>query len=89
MKEPVPQLGTGSICGRASRVEEGGTPFVNESVSVGARFFPQRDLSNAYALQGDTSKARTAYQDFLALWKDADPNIPILQQAKSEYAKLK
>jgi eukaryotic-like serine/threonine-protein kinase len=43
----------------------------------------------AYALQGDTSKARTAYQDFLALWKDADPNIPILQQAKSEYAKLK
>ncbi len=43
----------------------------------------------AYALQGDTSKARTAYQDFLALWKDADPEIPILQQAKSEYAKLK
>jgi len=43
----------------------------------------------AYALAGDTSKARTAYQDFFALWKDADPNIPILQQAKSEYAKLK
>ena len=45
--------------------------------------------ARAYALQGDSSKARTAYQDFLALWKDADPNIPILQQAKSEYAKLK
>ncbi len=47
------------------------------------------ESGRAYALQGDTSKARTAYQDFLALWKDADPNIPILQQAKSEYAKLK
>ena len=44
-------------------------------------------LARAYALQGDTAKARTAYQDFLALWKDADPDIPILQQAKAEYAK--
>jgi len=47
------------------------------------------ESGRAYALQGDTSKARTAYQDFLALWKDADPEIPILQQAKAEYAKLK
>ena len=46
-------------------------------------------LARAYALQGDNAKARTAYQDFLALWKDADPDIPILQQAKAEYAKLK
>ncbi|MFY9527271.1 MAG: tetratricopeptide repeat protein, partial [Candidatus Acidiferrales bacterium] len=46
-------------------------------------------LARAYALSGDTAKSRTAYQDFLALWKDADPNIPILQQAKAEYAKLK
>ena len=46
-------------------------------------------LARAYALQGDTAKARTAYQDFLTLWKDADPDIPILQQAKAEYAKLK
>jgi predicted Zn-dependent protease len=45
-------------------------------------------LARAYALQGDTSKARRAYQDFLALWKDADQDIPILQQAKAEYAKL-
>jgi serine/threonine protein kinase/Flp pilus assembly protein TadD len=45
-------------------------------------------LARAYALQGDTAKARTAYQDFLALWKDADPDIPILKQAKAEYAKL-
>jgi serine/threonine protein kinase len=48
----------------------------------------QLQLARAYALQGDTSKARTAYQDFLALWKDADPDVPILLQAKSEYAKL-
>ena len=45
-------------------------------------------LARSYALAGDTAKSRTAYQDFLALWKDADPDIPILQQAKSEYAKL-
>ena len=45
-------------------------------------------LGRAYALQGDTAKARKAYQDFLALWKDADPDIPILKQAKAEYAKL-
>jgi tetratricopeptide (TPR) repeat protein len=46
-------------------------------------------LARAYALQGDSAKARTAYQDFFALWKDADPDIPILIAAKSEYAKLK
>jgi hypothetical protein len=45
-------------------------------------------LARAYGLSGDKAKARTAYQDFLALWKDADSNIPILQQAKAEYAKL-
>jgi eukaryotic-like serine/threonine-protein kinase len=39
-------------------------------------------------MAGDTSKTRAAYQDFLTLWKDADPDIPILKQAKSEYAKL-
>jgi eukaryotic-like serine/threonine-protein kinase len=46
-------------------------------------------LGRAYALQGDTTKARAAYNDFLTLWKDADPDIPILIAAKSEYAKLK
>jgi eukaryotic-like serine/threonine-protein kinase len=46
-------------------------------------------LARAYALQGDTAKARTAYQDFLAAWKNADPDIPILNEAKAEYAKLK
>jgi eukaryotic-like serine/threonine-protein kinase len=45
-------------------------------------------LGRAYAMQGDTAKARAAYQDFFALWKDADPDIPILIAAKSEYAEL-
>ena len=45
-------------------------------------------LGRAFALSGDTIKAKAAYQDFLALWKDADPDIPILTQAKAEYAKL-
>ena len=45
-------------------------------------------LGRAYSLQGDTAKARAAYRDFLTLWKDADPDIPILLQAKAEYAKL-
>jgi eukaryotic-like serine/threonine-protein kinase len=46
-------------------------------------------LARARAEAGDTGGARTAYQDFFALWKDADPDIPVLQQAKAEYAKLK
>jgi Tfp pilus assembly protein PilF len=45
-------------------------------------------LARAYVLQGDTAKARTKYRDFFDLWKDADPDIPILKQAKAEYAKL-
>src|SRR5215469_13279621 len=45
-------------------------------------------LGRAYAVYGETAKSRAAYQDFLTLWKDADPDIPILKQAKAEYAKL-
>jgi serine/threonine protein kinase/tetratricopeptide (TPR) repeat protein len=45
-------------------------------------------LGRAYAMSGDTAKARTAYQDFLTLWKGADPDVPVLSQAKAEYAKL-
>jgi hypothetical protein len=46
-------------------------------------------LGRAYALSGDRAKARMAYQDFFALWKNADPDVPILIEAKAEYAKLK
>jgi serine/threonine protein kinase/tetratricopeptide (TPR) repeat protein len=45
-------------------------------------------LGRAYVITGDTAKARAAYQDFLALWKDADSDVPILKEAKAEYAKL-
>jgi eukaryotic-like serine/threonine-protein kinase len=45
-------------------------------------------LARAYALQGDNAKARVAYQDLLANWKEADPDLPVLLQAKAEYAKL-
>jgi hypothetical protein len=45
-------------------------------------------MARASALSGESAKSRAAYQDFLTLWKDADPDIPILKQAKSEYAKL-
>ena len=44
-------------------------------------------LGRAYAMSGDKTKAKSAYQDFLTLWKDADPDIPILKRAKAEYAK--
>ena len=45
-------------------------------------------IARAYAMAGDSAKAKSAYQDFLMLWKDADPDIPILKQAQAEYAKL-
>jgi serine/threonine protein kinase/tetratricopeptide (TPR) repeat protein len=54
--------------------------------SIGALAHLQ--LGRAYAMASDTAKAKAAYQDFLALWKDADSDIPILKQAKAEYAKL-
>jgi eukaryotic-like serine/threonine-protein kinase len=53
---------------------------------IGALAHLQR--GRALALSGNKAKAKTAYQDFLTLWKHADPDIPILQQAKAEYAKL-
>jgi eukaryotic-like serine/threonine-protein kinase len=57
---------------------------VSDPVGVAARLQSGR----AFALSGDAAKAKAAYQDFLVLWKDADPDIPILKQAKAEYAKL-
>ena len=54
-------------------------------------FFPLAylGLARAAVLMGDTAKARKAYEDFFRLWKDADPDLPILQEAKREYQKLK
>ena len=53
-----------------------------------ARALAQLELGRAYQLSGDTSAARKAYQDFFDNWKDADPDLPILKEAKAEYAKL-
>jgi serine/threonine protein kinase/tetratricopeptide (TPR) repeat protein len=61
-------------------------PGIVQAYPVGA--LAHLGVARAYALQGDTTKSRAAYQDFLTLWKNADPDIPILQQAKAEYAKL-
>ena len=58
---------------------------VNEPIGALAHL----GLARAFVLQGDAAKAKAAYQDFLTLWKDADPDIPILIAAKAEYAKLK
>jgi hypothetical protein len=49
----------------------------------------QLGLARAYGLQGDRIKAKAAYQDFFTLWKGADPDIPILKEAKAEYPRLK
>ena len=45
-------------------------------------------LARACVVQGNTVKARAAYQDFLTLWKDADPDVPLFRQAKADYAKI-
>lgn len=57
---------------------------VNEPIGALAHL----QLGRAYAIAGDKNKAKAAYEDFLALWKDADPDIPVLRRAKAEYAKL-
>ena len=62
-------------------------PGVVQNEPIGA--LAHLGLGRAYALAGDNEKAKTAYQDFLALWKNADTDVPILMQAKAEYAKLK
>ena len=48
----------------------------------------QLQLARTQVLNGDTAAGRKSYQDFLGLWKDADPTVPILKEAKAEYAKL-
>lgn len=58
--------------------------MVGDPIVVLARL----ELARAYVAQGDNARARAAYQDFLKHWKDADPDIPILKEAQSEYAKI-
>jgi len=61
-------------------------PGIVRNDAIGALAHLQ--LGRAYSITGDAAKAKSAYQDFLTLWKDADPDIPILKEAKAEYARL-
>jgi hypothetical protein len=61
-------------------------PGVVRSEPIGA--LVRLELGRAFVLSGDQTKAKAAYQDFLTLWKDADPDIPVLKEAKAEYSKL-
>ena len=78
----------------AARPKEAATEFQGILVRVGIVLnspvgsLAQLGLGRALAASGEPAEARTPYQNFLALWKDADPDIPILKQAKAEYAKL-
>lgn len=73
----------------AQAAQEFQTVIDNRSVYANPRSsLAKLGLARAYALQGDKSRSRLAYQDFLALWKDADPDVPLLKQAKDEYAKV-
>ncbi len=62
----------------------------NRSMVINSPLAPlaRLELARAYVLQGHAAEAKAAYQDFLTLWKDADPDIPILKQAQAEYTKL-
>ena len=61
-------------------------PGIVRSEPIGALAHLQ--MGRAYVLSGDTIKAKNAYETFLALWKNADPDVPILQEAKAEYSRL-
>ena len=79
---------------RAREGSEAAAEFQKILDHKGANWGPYYPLSyvgvaRAAALTGDSARARKAYQDFLALWKDADPDVPILREAQQEYAKLK
>jgi len=61
-------------------------PGVVQNEVIGA--LAHLGLGRAYALSGDTNKAKAEYENFLALWRDADPDVPLFNEAKAEYAKL-
>ena len=64
--------------------------LARKSLAQFSFYYPlaQLGLARAVAAQGNAAEARTAYQDFFAMWKDADTDIPVLKQAQAEYAKL-
>jgi serine/threonine protein kinase/tetratricopeptide (TPR) repeat protein len=89
---PIYLRGEGDLAARQSSAAAGefqkilAHPGIVANSQIGA--LAHLGMGRAYAQSGDASKARSAYQDFLAIWKDADPDVPILKEAKAEYAKL-
>jgi eukaryotic-like serine/threonine-protein kinase len=73
-----------AAAGEFQKILDRRSVVVNEPIGALAHL----GVGRAYAMQGDSSRARSAYQDFLVLWKDADPDIPILKRARAEYAKF-
>jgi eukaryotic-like serine/threonine-protein kinase len=73
-----------AAAGEFQKVLDRRSVVVNEPIGVLAHL----GVGRAYAMQGDSGRAKSAYQDFLVQWKDADPDVPILKQAKAEYAKF-
>ena len=74
-----------------AKIDLGRSNLLKGGVTIDCQFslLLAPELARLLAETGDTTSSRRAYQDFLALWKDADPDIPILQEAKAEYAKLR
>ena len=101
---PLPQFEVGGslypvyVRGQAYLLLHQGTQAVGEfqkfldqrgvAVNCPLAALARLQLARAYVLAGDSNRADGSYQEFLALWKDADPSIPILKEAKAEYAKL-
>jgi serine/threonine protein kinase/tetratricopeptide (TPR) repeat protein len=76
--------GTAAIVEFQKLLDHPGAPL-NDSTAA----LSHLQLGRAYAMAGDTAKAKSAYQDFFMLWKDADPDVPVLKEAKAEYARLR
>jgi hypothetical protein len=83
-------VGTGPIAGKRS-IAQSATDRLYENKGLTCRILSGKvaKLGRAYALQpGALAKARGAYRAFLAFWNDADPELPVLRQARAEFAKL-
>lgn len=73
----------------AEREFQSAMKLKNQGGQYPSCWLAQLYLARAYAIDGDTAKARAAYQDFFVTWKDADPGLGLLNAAKDEYSKLR
>jgi hypothetical protein len=87
---PAYVRGQGYLAQRNGTAAVAEFPLIDHSALVGNGLLgsvAHLQIARAYEMSGDSAKAKGAYQDFLGLWKDADPALPILKAAKAEYAK--